>query len=98
MKAWRLEVSNDPDQGTLVVFANTRDEARSQSGDLMYDRWVDLSATRFKQMDDKESLSHEELTLELWRDYGWRWLDMDYPDPDEATDEEFLEWYRGIYG
>lgn len=28
MKAWRVEITDDPDQGTLVVFANTRNEAR----------------------------------------------------------------------
>lgn len=97
MKAWRVEISNDPDQGTLVVFANTRNEAKSMTGDLMYDSWIDISATRFKEMDGKEHLDKAHLTLELWREHGWRWWDIEYPDPDEATDDEFLEWYRGIY-
>lgn len=98
MKAWRVEIDNDPDQGTLVVFANTRNEARDQTGDLIYDRWIDIRATRFKQMDDKEHLSEVDLMLELWRDHGWRWLDIEYPDPDEASDQEFVKWYLGIYG
>lgn len=98
MKAWRLEITDDPDQGTLVVFADSRDQARSQTGDLMYDRWIDISATRFKAMDDKEHLTKAQLTLELWRDHGWRWWDIDYPDPDKATDKEFLDWYEGVYG
>jgi hypothetical protein len=93
MKAWRVEITDDPDQGTLVVFANTRNEARSMTGDLQYERWIDISATRFKEMDGKEALDQPHLILELWRDYGWRWWDIEYPDPDESTDEDFLKWY-----
>lgn len=97
MKAWRVEIRDDPDQGTLVVFADTRNEARSMTGDLMFDRWIDISATRFPQMDGKESLDKAHLTLELWRDHGWRWWDIEYPDQDEATDEEFLQWYAETF-
>jgi len=96
MKAWTLSIKDDPDQGTFVVFADTREEARSyaDSNDLIYDRWVDIEALRFYDMDDKEHLDKAHLLLELWRDHGWRFVDeLGEPDADEATDEEFLEWY-----
>lgn len=100
MKAWYLDIKNDPDQGAFVVFANTRNEARgmADSKDLMYDSWIDISATRFRSMDDKEHLDDAHLTLELWRNHGWRWWDIEYPEPEETTDAEFLKWYDGVYG
>lgn len=98
MKAWRLEITTDPDQGNLIVFANTRDEARSKTGDLMYDRWVDISATRFKQLDDMEHLSQRDLDFILWKEHGWRWYELDSPYEDEVSDEEFREWYDKAFG
>lgn len=99
MKAWYLDIRDDPDQGAFIVFANTRNEARAQanSNDLMYDSWLDVQAVRFKPMDDKEHLERAYLMLELWRE-GWRWWDIKYPDPDEATDQEFLSWYEDTFG
>lgn len=99
MKAWTVEIKDDPDQGQAVVFCNTRNEARARadSHDLMYDSWLDIEARRFKQMDGKEHLDQAHLTLELWRNHGWRWWDVKYPDPDEATDAEFLKWYKETF-
>lgn len=100
MKAWTVEIAGDPDQGQAVVFANTRNEARSFAGsyDLIYDRWIDVEARRFKSMDNKEGLDRPHLMLELWREHGWRWWDIEYPDQDEATDEQFLTWYKETFG
>lgn len=99
MKAWCVEIRDDPDEGQVVVFADTRNEARAKasSHDLMYDSWIDVTATRFRAMDDKERLDQAHLMLELWRDHGWRWWDFNYPDQDEATDEEFLKWYEETF-
>lgn len=96
MKAWTVEITDDPDQGMFVVFANTRNEARAQasSHDLMYDSWIQVHAKRMRSMDDKEHLDDAHLTLDLWRNHGWRWWDIEYPDQDEATDAEFLKWYE----
>ena len=96
MKAWTIGIKDDPDQGQAVVFADTRNDARlyADSYDLMYERWIDIEAHRFKSMDGKEKLDRAHLMLELWRDHGWRWFDIEYPDPDTATDEEFLWWYH----
>lgn len=94
-KAWYLDIKDDPDQGAFIVFADTRNEARGQAGqnDLIYDRWIDVQARRAKQYDGMENLSDVELALHQWHD-GWRWFDFNYPDPDEATDEEFIKWYE----
>lgn len=96
MKAWTVEITDDPDQGMFVVFADTRNEARGQasSHDLIYDSWIQVHAKRFRSMDNKEDLDEAHLLLELWRDHGWRWWDIDYPDQDESTDEEFIKWYE----
>lgn len=100
MKAWYLDIKDDPDQGAFIVFANTRNEARKQADtkDLMYESWIDVQARRYKSMDDKENLDKAHLTLELWREHGWRWWDIEYPNPDEATDEEFLKRYKDNWG
>lgn len=98
MKAWYLEVK-DSDDGRFVVFADTRNAARSQadSNDMMYDRWIDIQATRAKKYDGLEKLSKRELDKVLWRD-GWEWLEYSAPTPEETTDEQFYEWYDRTFG
>ena len=98
MKAYYLDIKNDPDQGAFIVFANTRNEARSQadSNNLMYDTWLDIQAIRANEYDGLESLKNSELQLKQWRN-GWRWFDVDYLDPDETTDTEFYEWYKSNF-
>lgn len=101
MKAWSLDINNDPDQGVFVVFANTRNEARGRASgcDLMYDSWLDVRAVRFKAMDDKEKLDPAHLHLDLWRNHGWTWIDsaIDDPDPENTTDEKFIKWYEETF-
>ena len=98
MKAWYLSVK-DSDDGSFIVFANTRNEARNQadSNDLMYDRWIDIEARRAPRWDGKENLPKRELDKELWRD-GWQWLEYHAPEPEETTDEEFYAWYDKHFG
>lgn len=98
MKAYYLSVT-DEDQGGKIVFANTVNEARKHiySTDFFYDSWLDVKARRYKAFDGMESLSDAELALHQWKE-GWRWFDTDYPDPDEATDAEFLLWYESYFG
>ena len=97
MKAWYLEIK-DGDDGRYVVFADTRNDARAQadSNDMMYDRWIDIQATRAPQWDGKENLPKRELDKELWRD-GWTWLDFATPYPEETTDEQFYKWYDSVF-
>lgn len=98
MKAWYL-TTRDGDDGSFIVFANTRNEARAQadSNDLMYDSWLDIVATRAKRWDDKEKLPKRELDKELWRD-GWQWLEYEPPEESESTDQDFYDWYDKAFG
>lgn len=98
MKAWYLSIK-DGDDGRFLVFANTRNDARSQadSKDLMYDRWIDIEAHRAPRFDGLEKQSQRELDKVLWRD-GWEWLDYSCPSPEETTDEEFYKWYDATLG
>lgn len=97
MKAWCVSIKDDDDQGMLIVFAETREQARSQSGDLDYDRWIDIVAVRDKRYDGMEKLDAAHLALVQWHD-GWRWYDMDPPEEGEATDKDFLDWYKIAFG
>lgn len=101
MKAYILQMNNDPDAGMLVVFANTAREAKNQAiGQDFYEmsgEWLELRVNRAPQFDGLEGLSNAELALRQWRE-GWRWYDQHYPDPDEATDKEFLHWYGETFG
>lgn len=99
MKAYYVSIRNDDDAGGGIVFANTVQEARKHyhQFDLDPDSWLDVQAHRNKRYDGLEKLPAAELALKQWRD-GWHWFDMDYPNPDEATDEEFHKWYKDNFG
>lgn len=97
MKAYYLTIKDDDDAGAAVVFANTAKEAKAkiygtEVGNSV-ENWIDIRVNRAKSFDGMENLTDAELALMQWHK-GWRYLDMDYPDPDEATDAEFLEWYE----
>lgn len=102
MKAYYLSIAGDDDAGGAVVFADTVSGAKKQVfkheslADSLQGEWIYLRARRDKQYDGMENLSEAELALAQWHD-GWRWFDMDYPDPNEATDREFLEWYKNTF-
>lgn len=96
MKAYYLSIKDDGDTGQQIVFANTAKAAKKLVHGWVWDNlenYIDLRVNRAKKFDGMENLSEAELALHQWHD-GWRWFDMDYPDPDEATDAEFLKWYE----
>ena len=103
MKAYSLSIAGDDDAGNAIVFANTVKEAKKQVfqheslADALGGEWIYLRARRAKEYDGMENLDDAHLALKQWHN-GWRWFDIDYPDPDEATDAEFLKWYKEIYG
>lgn len=99
MKAYKLEIANDSEGICEIVFAKTAREARKQvdGTDLYYERWIDVRATRYPAFDGMEGLSKREFAKETWR-HGWQWYDLLAPDSDEATDEEFYEWYDSEFG
>lgn len=103
MKAYYLFIEGDDDAGGAITFANTAKEAKKRvyehehMADALEGGWIDLRARRSKSYDGMETLSKAELALQQWKD-GWRWFEMSYPDADEATDQEFLDWYKDMFG
>lgn len=92
MKAYILHEKHNEDKGQVVVFAETANKAKAQvySTDLDPDDFIDVRVNRAPEFDGMEKLGMRELDLKKWRE-GW-WFEMgDFPDPDEATDEEFYE-------
>ena len=99
MKAYYLTIKGDDEGVTDVVFANTAREAKklvwqTDLVDYWQGEWILLRANRAKKYDGMEHLSDIEMKLFQWKE-GWRYIDLyNMPDPDEATDEQFIEWYK----
>lgn len=103
MKAYKLSVKDAEDAGNEIVFANTVQEARKQIyGTELWDatdgEWLRVQAHRDKRYDGMENLNSAELALHQWHDGWWFDPDYDFPDPDTATDAEFVEWYKSHFG
>jgi len=100
MKAYKLSIANNDDAGAQIVFANTAKEAKKLVHGSVWDNleeYIDLRVNRAKRFDGMEKLDDAHLALEQWKD-GWIWFDIDFPDVETATDEEFLTWYKEIFG
>lgn len=98
MKAYSLSIHDNDDAGEKIVFAETAKAAKKRIGNLQdnLESYLDLRVNRSPEYDGMENLSPALLAKEQWR-RGWRWFDLDYPDPDEATDEEFIAWYEDMF-
>ena len=99
MKAYYIDIKDDPDQGAHVVWDTTVRNARKRvdESDLYYESWLDVQCRRYPVFDGMEKLTKRELALEQWHN-GW-WFDSDEPSDDgEHTDEEFLAWYDKRHG
>ena len=95
MKAYKLSIKDDPDQGEVIVFAKTVKEAKKLYEYLDFDRYIDMRCKRASYFDGMENASRYELSLVQWHE-GWHWFDVGVPQPDddgETTDEDFKEWY-----
>ena len=94
MKAYKLSVNNDSDQGEEIVFAKNGKEARGKYEFLEPENFIDLSVRRAPEFDGMENADAYELAKRQWQT-GWRWFDLQgMPDPDEDTEEDFEEWYK----
>ncbi len=99
MRAYYLSIKDNDDAGQEIVFANTAKEAKKKIHTLYddLDNYLDLRVNRAKEYDGMEKLSPAQLAFVQWQN-GWRWFDVDYPDPDTATEAEFMEWYDSYFG
>lgn len=97
MKAYYLSIKDEEDAGGEIVFANTAKEAKKQAYGSDFaanaESYIYIRVHRDKRYDGMENLSRAALALHQWKD-GWRWFDTEYPDPYDATDAEFIEWYN----
>lgn len=96
MKAYYIDIKDDPDQGGHIVWDTTSRNARKRvnEGDFGWYEWIDVRCRRYPQFDGMEGLSKRQLALEQWKQ-GW-WFDSDEPtfdDYEENTDADFLAWY-----
>lgn len=95
MKAFRLSVKNDSDQGEVIVFAQTSREAkRDWTRYLDADTFIDKLVHRAPEFDGMENATELELMTKQWQE-GWIWLDFyDVPDVETSTVADFRTWYN----
>lgn len=98
MKAYKLSIKDDPDQGEVIVFAQTAREAKNNwHWYLDTDNFLDKLVHRAPEFDGMENASDMELMTKQWQE-GWRWYDCyDIPDVEEDTVEDFQAWFRKEY-
>ena len=98
MKAYKLSVKDDPDQGEVIVFAKTAREAKNNwHWYLDADNFLDKLVHRAPEFDGMEGASDMEIMTKQWQE-GWRWYDCyDVPDVEEDTVEDFQAWFRKEY-
>ena len=98
MKAYKLSIKDDPDQGEVIVFAQTAREANNNwTQNLDADSFLDKLVHRAPEFDGMENASDMELMTKQWQE-GWRWYDCyDVPDVEEDTVEDFQAWFRKEY-
>lgn len=95
MKAYKVWDITDDDKGEWIIFAETANEARQKGmlTDLDADRYLDVYAKREPDFDGMQNKPEYIIALKQWRE-GWSFNDIDEPDPDKDTDEDFLRWYK----
>lgn len=97
MKAYIVGLRSDDDVGNEIVFAKNSKEAmkKAQSLDLAdwKESYIDVYAKRNNAFDGLENDS-DGILIKKWKE-GWRWWDKapNMPYPEEASDDEFLEWF-----
>ena len=98
MKAYKLSIKDDPDQGEVIVFAKTAREAKNNwHWYLDADNFLDKLVHRAPEFDGMEGASDMEIMTKQWQE-GWRWYDCyDVPDVEEDTVEDFQAWFRKEY-
>ena len=98
MKAYKLSVKDDPDQGEVIVFAQTARKAKNNwTQYLDADSFLNKLVHRAPEFDGMEDASDMELMTKQWLE-GWRWYDCyDVPDVEEDTIEDFQAWFRKEY-
>lgn len=97
MKAYMGGLYSDPDVGNIIVFAKNAKEAKELvlADDVSdyQESYIDVYARRAHEFDGMEDKTEYELMLEKWRQCWW-FKQPNLPNPDEATDEDFHNWFK----
>lgn len=95
-KAYIVSSELFPESGDVIVWADTREHARVMGMERLeeYDGYLDIHAKRFPAYDEFNTMSEIAFAEQQWRD-GW-WFEH-APDPETATHNEFVEWYKEEY-
>ena len=98
MKAYKLSVKDDSDQGEEIVFAQTAREAKNNwTRYLAADNFLNKLVNRAPEFDGMENATELELATKQWQE-GWKWFDHnDVPDVETATVEDFKNWYYNLF-
>ena len=103
MKAYIGGLYSTEDYGNAVVFAENSKEAKKvfighRYGIADYaESYIDIYVRRAPGFDGMERYSDAELMCEQWKQC-WRFDYQDMPDCENATDEDFFEWYKKEFG
>lgn len=98
MKAYSVGIKSNPDAGNEIIFAKNTKEARkkAQHTNLVGENgpdFIDVRVLREPAFDDMENVTEKEMLIKQWRT-GWWFFRGTPPDPETASDEEFLEWWE----
>lgn len=97
MKAYVLSVANDSDQGEVVVWDITAQDAKKNwTRYLDAERYIDQRVKRAPEFDGMENATDLEVMLKQWHE-GWHWWDWNFPSVEESTDEDFIHYYTHMY-
>ena len=97
----------DCGEGSTVVFADTRNEAKviALSCDCCEDaEYIEVCVRRMQELDHLYKGQSEidwwdkETRVALVRDHGWSCFDPYYPDCEECPAKEFCEQYKDMTG
>lgn len=102
MKAWIC--NTDYSEGSSIVFANTRNEARRKAQwtqaceDAPY---IDIRAHRCKEIDDMENCEpkdnywlNDDIRLILVKEYDWGCVEPQYSDCDLCVAKQHCHWHE----
>lgn len=102
MKAYQVDLYNDPDAGSEIIFAKNTKDARKLAHDTDLARendhdFIDVKVMREPAFDNMENATDEEMLIKKWHE-GWWFGDVSYPPkPGEISNAKFLEWLKGVH-
>ncbi|MEG0349563.1 hypothetical protein [Enterococcus sp.] len=99
MKAYIVNIENDADVGSEVIFAENTKEARKLAHKteiaMNADNYIDVRTKRAPEFDGMENTTSKEMYKKMWQG-GW-WFHQSGCPSREASEKEFDDWYKKTY-